>query len=397
MLLNPSSFTDAAEHIAVKLGNLDIACVQAVFGSALRYRLHDPTLRGEFSGIVDRYVGASRKEMHSEPTQGAPVQLIAEYFSPSFVAGTSEYRSFRIRNNTSDTFHSTGDKPYNLSYWLTNKDGQRFEGVRSMFPVPLRAGHELTIPTLIKAPDIAGDYDLEIQLVQEHVGWFSYCPIFAASMEVVETATPRTTLRKTIHSGYFDFAKDLEYCRYIIDLAYEQIKQQGQRDVRVLEVACGNDPQILRAFKPNMQVIACDLAFPQVQLGSLQYMKHSSLSLDSYVFASCDVFNLPFQAAAFDIVVVTAALHHFANTVDALISLKALLKRTGKIVLLREPGKVCPSAEAYVMELANGFNEQQFELAEYDVMFARAGLGLDYEQMDFECSYKAILRPIECL
>ncbi len=45
----------------------------------------------------------------------------------------------------------------------------------------------------------------------------------------------------------------------------------------------------------------------------------------------------------------------------------------------------------YIKELLNGFNEQQFELAEYEEMFRVCGLRALYEQVDYECSYKAIL------
>jgi hypothetical protein len=90
-------------------------------------------------------------------------------------------------------------------------------------------------------------------------------------------------------------------------------------------------------------------------------------------------------------VVVCAALHHFSNIVSALQTLKSLLVPGGKLVLLREPGKVVPEDETYINELENGFNEQQFELAEYETMFKRASLKIRHHQLDFECSYKVIL------
>ncbi len=59
---------------------------------------------------------------------------------------------------------------------------------------------------------------------------------------------------------------------------------------------------------------------------------------------------------------------------------------------MREPCKVFPEDEMFLQELRNGFNEQQFELEEYDEMFRRAGLERRYEQIDYECSYKTILQ-----
>ena len=100
---------------------------------------------------------------------------------------------------------------------------------------------------------------------------------------------------------------------------------------------------------------------------------------------------MPFKLGSFDLVVVCAALHHFVDIVQALRLLKAMLSPGGKLVLMREPGNVAPEDATYISELANGFNEQQCVLAEYQTMFERAGLVVRYHRMDFECSYKVIL------
>lgn len=114
-------------------------------------------------------------------------------------------------------------------------------------------------------------------------------------------------------------------------------------------------------------------------------------SADNYAFAAANIFEPPFQKETFDVVVISAALHHFADTVIALRHMSNLLCPGGTVVLLREPGKVVPDDATYIRELADGFNEQQFELAEYDVMFERTHLVPLYE-LDFECSYKAIVQ-----
>jgi ubiquinone/menaquinone biosynthesis C-methylase UbiE len=159
----------------------------------------------------------------------------------------------------------------------------------------------------------------------------------------------------------------------------------------VLEVACGSDPLTLRHYHAGSRVIASDLSFPQAQLGSLVQCARGNAPPQSFNFVAADVFHAPFKPASFDVVVICAALHHFSDTAAALATLKKFLKPGGRLVLLREPGKVCADDATYIRELESGFNEQQFELPEYDVMFERAGLSLVYEQLDFECSYKAIL------
>jgi SAM-dependent methyltransferase len=99
----------------------------------------------------------------------------------------------------------------------------------------------------------------------------------------------------------------------------------------------------------------------------------------------------PFWPGTFDLIIISAALHHICNITDALRIFRSLLSRNGKIVLLREPCAVVPDAPAYIQELESGFNEQQFELAEYDEMFRRTGFHPVYAQIDYDCSYKVIL------
>jgi len=168
-----------------------------------------------------------------------------------------------------------------------------------------------------------------------------------------------------------------------------------RRDVQILEMACGHEPISLRFYRPNTHVVACDLAFPQVQLGALMFEKIDKAAFENSVFAAADIFDLPLRPSSFDVIVISAALHHFADIVEALRIMSNLLRPEGAIVLLREPGKYSPDDPTYIKELLNGFNEQQFDLPEYDVMFERSGLQLVYEQLDFECSYKAVLRHSE--
>jgi|GEM_PF-4338209 len=397
MFLRQSSMTDAAAAIAESLGGVKVEDVERAFGSALRYRMDDLWLRTEYSHIVERYSLRENQEKTEKetPTNTGHIRLLVEYFNPTFEKTVESYRSFRIRNETGQLLTSEGERPFHISYWLTNSTGERREGVRSRFPVPLFPGEDLTVPVRFKAPEVTGDYKVSVMLVQEFVGWDESFPIYSGVLTSVDVLPERKLVRSP-HNGAFVFDTDLEYCRKILTMAAETVRiGSGSDPLTILEIACGSDPQTLRHYQSNSNVIACDLAFPQVQLASLSWAKRGGISVERYAFASADVFNPPFRRNSFDLVVVCAALHHFTDATAALAKLVALLKRTGKLVLLREPGKMAVDDPIYIKELKSGFNEQQFELAEYDVMYKRAGLTPVYEQLDFECSYKAILNPLD--
>ena len=395
MLLKPSTMVDAAKVISSQLSGIDPEAVQLAFGTALRYRLHDRTLRDEFTQIVERYAKVFDAYEARNPTVEKPqsFSLITEYFNKTFVAGNKTYRSFRFTNNTNMRLATTGDKPFNLSYKLIDPSGREIEGLRSSFPVPLLPGRTMTIPLCIEAPLICGEYHIRVLIVQEFVGWYERMPIYDGTMVVMPAEEAERRLVTPPHSGYFDFDEDLAQCGRILQRAIAMIRAESHEvdDVAVLEMACGNDPQTLRHYQNGTNVVACDLAFPQVQLGSLAHDKRGDVETNRYAFTAADVFNAPFRPRSFHIVVVCAALHHFSDIVAALQSLRTLLVIGGKLVLLREPGKVFPEDETYINELANGFNEQQFELAEYRTMFERSELSIRYHQLDFECSYKVIL------
>lgn len=392
LLIKPSMMVDAARLIGTQYDHLNPEDVQAAFGTALRYRLKDKTLRDEFSGILDRYAVLFDTDAGAqEASSGLPVQPLVDYFNPEFEAGRAAFRSFRFRNGSAVPFGTEGEKPFHVSYVITDADGNRTDGVRSRFPVPLLPGRDMTVPVRIAAPTAAGEYEIKVMVVQEYVRWYDDAPVYEGRMSVRTEHGRAASLVVPAHEGHFDFEQDLANCGAILREAVAAARAQtGEAEVTILEVACGSDPQALRYFQPGTRVVACDLAFPQVQLGALAQAR-KGVDPGAYAFASTDVFNAPFKPKSFQIIVICAALHHFTDIVEAFRQLKMLLADGGRIVILREPGKVFPEDPTYIAELANGFNEQQFELAEYETMFQRSGLRIDYHQLDYECSYKAIL------
>lgn len=394
MLLSPSTYVDAAAVIAHAFGGCEPREISDALGTALRYQLKNPSLRSEFSHIIDRHASSIMPVLASQDDlTETGIKLTAEYFNPAFECGKLAYRTIRIKNNTNVTFESSGERPYFLSYHLHSCDGAalEIEGVRSRFPISLKPGAELSVPLAVNAPVAAGVYYIKVEIVHEFVRWCSEWDIFEGNIDVSRPVKNDTIVRPK-HNGFFDFEGDLTQCGVVLQRAVSMLQaENGQDDHVVLEMACGSDPQSLRHYQAGTKVVACDVCFPQVQIASLAMKRLNLLPQECIRFAAADTLEIPFREGAFDLIVISAALHHISNVTDALRTFRSLLKTGGKIVLLREPCTMAPNDLVYIQELENGFNEQQFELAEYEEMFRRTQLRPVYEQIDYECSYKVIL------
>jgi len=396
LMLPPASYIDVVDSISQQYLGVDKESINVAVGSALRYRVNDRVLRGEFQNIADRYIPAGVSGNSTPGNNNNSAVLICEYFNPLFRPQESSYRSFRIRNNSTFAYASSGNQPFHISYMLYNMDGSlASEGPRSRLPIPVEPGMELTVPVRIDAPHTAGEFRISVMLVQEHVKWHSEHPIFEGKIQVGTGSKFRERLLEPPHKGYFDFDEDLNQCSSFIKNVFSEIPSSTSQPLNVLELACGSDPQMIRHFQKNTRVTAVDLCYPQIQLASLKYNVSQPADCENFAFICADAFHAPFRDHQFDVVAISAALHHFVDLTQALIVMRRLLKPEGRIILLREPGKVAADDPTYIEELSNGFNEQQFELEEYEVMFERAGLKVANHQLDFECSYKASLMPVE--
>ena len=397
MLLDPSSYVDTAATLAGIYGGGVPENMEKALGTALRYRMNDTTLRGEFSQIIDRHTALFKDIVTPAPAGARLFELKAEYFNPRFAPGESSHRSIRIRNNSDLTLASTGANPSHLSYYLLDPDGVRapIEGGRSKFPVALKPGYELTVPLKVTAPATPGRYLIRVLVVQEWVRWFDDCPVFEGVVEVAETGAIFPEIVRNPDNGYFDFDGDLAQCGVVIQRAVDHVRGSSRDGKPIaLELACGSDPQSLRHFQAGTNVVACDLCFPQVQIAAINFAHASPLPPNDYFFVSADVFAPPFREGSCDVVMISAALHHFTDVTDALKRMRLMLRPGGVVVLLREPCLVAAEDPGFLMELENGFNEQMFELSEYETMFTRAGLKPVYHQIDFKCSYKGILTAV---
>jgi hypothetical protein len=78
-----------------------------------------------------------------------------------------------------------------VSYHWLNPDGTTLvpEGLRSAFPCPVRPGEQVIVPVGVMAPEVAGDFILEYDLVHELVRWFN-CQL-RVNMQVMPKTLPQ--------------------------------------------------------------------------------------------------------------------------------------------------------------------------------------------------------------
>jgi hypothetical protein len=80
-----------------------------------------------------------------------------------------------IKNSGSENWYDSGPFPVNISYkWFKDGKLQPIEGERTRLPQPkIVPGGILNADIKVVAPPGPGNYNLNVTLVQESVGWFS--------------------------------------------------------------------------------------------------------------------------------------------------------------------------------------------------------------------------------
>lgn len=102
---------------------------------------------------------------------------------------------------------------------------------------------------------------------------------------------------------------------------------------RVLEAGCGIGAQTVTLAKnsPNASITAVDISESSI---SQAREKIRAAGITNVNFRQADIFDLPFEAAAFDHVFLCFVLEHLANPTDALVSLKKVIKPGGTITVI---------------------------------------------------------------
>ena len=100
----------------------------------------------------------------------------------------------RLRNASRETWPAGPGGRVKLAYHWLDGAGETvvFEGARTTFAGPVAAGAEVALAPRVMTPEAPGRYRLQVDLVNEFVGWFSQrgAPTCEAEVEVVPAAGP---------------------------------------------------------------------------------------------------------------------------------------------------------------------------------------------------------------
>jgi inositol phosphorylceramide mannosyltransferase catalytic subunit len=120
----------------------------------------------------------------------------------TLLAGEQRELFFRVDNDGSERWPDSLDQEpaIRLSYrWLDDEGGIRAEGPRTAFPRPVDPGERVLAPLHVDAPERAGDYLLEVDVVHEQVRWFDCgCKVAVQVREQAPTDDRTRSLKETV-------------------------------------------------------------------------------------------------------------------------------------------------------------------------------------------------------
>ena len=123
-------------------------------------------------------IGCGRGGSGSHRLSEFNVQFGDHNIPAQMTAGQTVTADVAVKNTSKNTWPSKpdekGHKVVNLSYhWLDRRSNVVvFDGLRTPLPHDVGAGESVQLKASIQAPDRAGQYKLEVTLVQEAVAWF---------------------------------------------------------------------------------------------------------------------------------------------------------------------------------------------------------------------------------
>ena len=436
LLLPPAEVTSIPEQVMGAF-NIPLAWKEQV-ATALtpltKYRSHS---QPEFSNFFARFDQQERQmeavTLTVEETAAAVAQVecLTQCMPQTLPSEQVEFRSIRLRNGSDRVLFTDERNPLYLSYKLFTSGGApvAFEASLSALPCPLRPGKELTVPVMMTLPPgLAGPFIVRFYFVlvrhaaapaassyrqrarawlaslrhgirqrwravgeRNHVHWFDAAALAEVRATVVLNQPPfPATHRGTL--AEFEVHEDARRADAFVSDVLTKMRAAGIAKPRMLEIGAGIHPILLRVSDSDMTVIVSDISLVMQTLAGVLHSNNAAV-LDGRVgFASFDMMYPPFRDGSFDIICICAALHHVAFPEQFLRRMARLLAPQGRFVAVREPCMVSPSEPTYITELANGFNEQMFELSEWREMIDHGGLGIDQAVIDFDCSLKFCAR-----
>jgi SAM-dependent methyltransferase len=348
-------------------------------------------LTAEIAEFTDRLglpppAPAPRSGAHQPAAPGDPacVEFVNDFIAGNLPAGVELHRSIRIANAGSSELR---DASLRCRWEGPEARPVADPGPASPLLCRVPPGGETTVIVRLRTPERPGTYALVVEATDPEVagGWRTIRTLqLVVGGPDLGLALPRT-------GRLLDYPADhLEARELLVRFAEERL---GSRRGRFLEVGGGIHPQAAIFAGQGHDVVNVDVSFPLAQLGAL-YFAHPGASWTSkgrLAFLCCDANRLPFAEGAFDAIVLFATLHHIAAPDRFLAGLRPHLAPGGFVGVFCEPCEPNPDDALYRRDLEKGINEQQFTLAEYAVIFERAGARVEAGQVD-DGSLKAILR-----
>jgi SAM-dependent methyltransferase len=107
------------------------------------------------------------------PQEAFKAYIEMENGPAALFVGQTIYQTVRLKNISSHVWPVLSRHPVTLSYhWLTQSQEIIRDGLRTPLPCSLEPGQEIVLDCMIQAPETAGAYQLELDLVQEGISWF---------------------------------------------------------------------------------------------------------------------------------------------------------------------------------------------------------------------------------
>jgi uncharacterized protein YbaR (Trm112 family) len=324
----------------------------------------------------------------------APLALkyewIGDYLPRTMLAQHTFTGNVRLHNRGDQPISSEGATPVNLAYHWRSANGELLTNItehRTPLPIALQPDQSITLPMLIETPATPGNYQLQLCLVEEHVGWHE---ADAPTIAITITHEPPPDRSTTWHVGELIASYHDDHIK-ALDHLKSQLKTLDTDRPKVLEIG-GNASPMLFCGVPG-ELYNLDVDVHGLQIGNLmdETIKQNP---DGITFICADANAIPFPDGYFDCITMFASLHHFPNLRTTLRSLAQKIQPNGFLAMLCEPvghhyaDQIDP---LFREELLKGVNEQSFSLPEYAAMFQDAGLVPDRIVVD-GYSLKAFLK-----
>ncbi len=446
LLMRPEEIVSIPDHV-MGVFNIPATCkeqVESALTTLTRYRTYSHPEFANFFARFDQREGlAQTTPLSAEDTAAAidKVQCLTQCFPETLRSDEAEFRSIRLRNGSDRVLYTDERNPLYLSYRIFTPGGEPvpFEGSRSPLPCPLRPGSELTIPVMVKLPEgLTGQFTVRFYFLLENraaaenvqtpadkrvrpagsrffpwgggrrsvphdktsddspappVWWFDKSPLVEMKVSAI---AEKPAFPAILQGGLndFDVQKDVTRAEDFLSEVIGDLRSRGVSKPCILEIGAGVYPISLRICDENTTVVVSDISLVMQMLASIMHANNPAVLEGRAAFTSFDMVYPPFQDSTFDVICICAALHHIPSPDTFLRRLAPLLSEFGRFVAVREPCLVNPFEPTYIAELSNGFNEQMFELSEWDAMISRGGLTIDRAVIDFGCSLKFSARAL---